>query len=74
MKEKLLNNGSKQKIVDCEKKTFVKSNCTRAAIAVFYLYAVALDKVGGVTEKFFRGETLPRKRSRTVRLYMHSIP
>ena len=52
----------------------MKSNCASAAIAVFYLYTVALGKVGGSTKVFFKGGQLPRKRSETMRSHINNIP
>ena len=43
------------------------------AIAVIYLYTVALGKVGMVTKNFFQGGQLPQKRSKTIGLYLNNI-
>ena len=43
-------------------------------IAIFYLYTVALGRVGGVGKNFFQGGQLPQKLSKTMWLYMKNIP
>ena len=50
----------------------MKSNCARAAIAVFYLCTVVPGKVDGVTRNFFQEGQPPRKRSETMGLHMNN--
>ena len=69
-KEKLLNSGKLTECYALLKENFLKCNCARVAIAVFYLYMVVPFKVGRVTENFFWGGQPAHKCSKTTWIYM----